>query len=157
MAKDSTKQTKGYVLHELFREVFALQAALSGVMDGVHEKTGLSTSQRKIMNMLDRMEAVTVPEMAARLGVSRQFIQTVCNDLLSRGFLSFADNPRHKRSKLAALTDDGRAVFRSSQQKENMIIEQALPDIDLSRAKDAHALLQRIRKEVQNISAGHHA
>ena len=69
------------------------------------------------------------------MGVSRQFVQTVCNDMLSRGFIEFTDNPRHKRSKLAALTESGRIAFRQARQKENEIIEQALPGIDSGTAR----------------------
>ena len=85
------------------------------------------------------------------LGVSRQFVQTVCNDMLSRGFIEFTDNPRHKRSKLAALTESGRIAFRQARQKENEIIEQALPGIDSDKVIEACKLLECVRKAVQKI------
>jgi DNA-binding MarR family transcriptional regulator len=43
--------------------------------------------------------------------------------LVFRGFIEFTDNPRPKRSKLAALTESGRIAFRQARQKENEIIE----------------------------------
>lgn len=89
--------------------------------------------------------------MAAFLGVSRQFVQTVCNDLLSHGFLEFKDNPRHKRSKLAALTEPGHIAFRQARQKENEIIEHSLPGINPDKAIEACKLLECVRKAVQKI------
>jgi DNA-binding MarR family transcriptional regulator len=151
MEEKNIKHTVGKQLHDLFREVFQLHTALSSIMDKVHEQAGLSTSQHKIMGALDHIGPGTVPDMAAVLGVSRQFVQTVCNDLLSRGFIEFADNPRHKRSKLAVLTESGRIAFRQARQKENEIIEQAMPGIDPDRATDARELLEWIRKAVQKI------
>jgi len=154
MSEKNIKNTAGEALHDLFREVFELQAALSSIMDRVHEKAGLSTSQHKIMRALSHNGPSTVPDTAAVLGVSRQFVQTVCNDLLSRGFIEFADNPRHKRSKLAALTESGLIAFRQARQKENEIIEKALPGIDSDKATEARTLLECVRKAVQNIPNG---
>jgi len=151
MEEKNIEPTAGKQLHDLFREVFKLHAALSGIMDKVHEQAGLSISQHKILRALSDIGPATVPDMAALLGVSRQFVQTVCNDLLSRGFIEFTDNPRHKRSKLAASTESGRIAFRQARQKENEIIEQAMPGIDPDKATDARELLERIRKAVQKI------
>ncbi len=103
------------------------------------------------MRALSHIGPATVPDMAAVLGVSRQFVQTVCNDMLSRGFIEFTDNPRHKRSKLAALTESGRIAFRQARQKENEIIEKALPQIDPDKATEACKLLEFVRKAVQKI------
>ena len=142
----------GQALHDLFREVFELHSALSKIMDRIHTKAGFNTSQKKIMQTLDNIGPTTVPDIAASLGVSRQFVQTVCNDLLALGLLNFKDNPRHKRSKIASLTNQGVIAFRKACQNENMIIEEALPDIETDRIKDAHALLHHIKKRMQCIS-----
>jgi DNA-binding MarR family transcriptional regulator len=69
--------------------------------------------------------------------------------LHGRGFLEFRDNPRHKRSKLVALTESGRSAFQQARQKENEIIEKALPAIHPGKAKEAGRLLESIRKAVQ--------
>ena len=152
MIKKNMKPAKGQVLHDLFREIFELQSALARVMDTVHEKTGLSTSQHKIIRTLNHLGPATVPDMAALLGVSRQFVQTVCNNMYSIGLIEFKDNPRHKRSKLVLLTEPGRIAFRKARQKENMIIEHALPNIEQRQAKEAYDLLKRIREIVDRLS-----
>ena len=139
-------------LHDLFREVFKLQATLSAIMDKVHDQAGLSTSQHKIIRALNHIGKATVPDIAAELGVTRQFVQTVCNDLLTCGFIKFADNPRHKRSKLAELTEPGRIALQQARQKENKIIEEVLPAIHPAKAKEAGNLLELIRKAVQKKS-----
>ncbi|WP_051012442.1 MarR family winged helix-turn-helix transcriptional regulator [Desulfobacula toluolica] len=138
----------GKIIHNLFLEVFALHDVLFGIMDKVHEQAGLATSQHKVILVLTHTGPVTVPDIADRLGVSRQFVQTVCNQLSSRGFLQFIDNPRHKRSKLAVLTDPGRTAFQAAQQKENEIIERALPDLDPEKTAQACRLLKTIRQSL---------
>ena len=151
MAEKSDNRQAGQALHDLFREVFALHAALTRIMDAVHEKSGLSAPQHKVMSALSQMGPATVPEAAARMGVSRQFVQTVCNDLQSRGFLEFEDNPRHKRSRLATLTETGCNAYRQSRENENNLIEQTLPGINPDKVTDARNLLALVREAVEKL------
>jgi len=145
MAAPTASKATGQALHDLFREVFALQAALAAIMDQAHLQAGLSTPKHKVMRALTRIGPATVPDVAASLGVSRQFVQTVCNQLLADGLIAFAPNPRHKRSQLVDLTERGQTAFQRARRKENRIIEQVLPGFDAQRAADARALLETIR------------
>jgi DNA-binding MarR family transcriptional regulator len=139
----------GEQLHDLFHEVFALHDALSEVMDEVHEQAGLRTAQCRIADELERLGPASVPEVAASLGVSRQFVQTVCNGLRSMGLVEFKDSPRHKRSKLVSLTSKGRHTLERAGRAEAAIIEKALPDVDAAKLADAAALLRGISGRVR--------
>ena len=150
MTSKQSQTDPGKQFHDLFREVFKLHAALSAVMDGVHEQAGLSTAQHSIIRTLQEMGPVTVPEMAGQLGVSRQFVQTVCNRLFAMELLRFEDNPRHKRSRLVVLTDKGRTGFQQARQNENHTIAKALKGVDAAKATEAHDLLKQIRRSVQD-------
>lgn len=141
-------RASGDDLHELFHEVFLLHAALSAVMDEVHEQAGLRTSQCKVADVLERAGPASVPEVAARLGVSRQFVQTVCNEFEESGLIEFKDSPRHKRSKLVALTEKGRRTLARAWRSEAAIIEKALPEIDAKTTSEATTLLATIRKKL---------
>jgi DNA-binding MarR family transcriptional regulator len=58
-------------------------------------------------------EALTVPQAARRLGVTRQGIQRVANDLAVAGLAEFQSNPDHRTSPLLALTGNGRDVLEA--------------------------------------------
>lgn len=150
MENKTRENGPGKKLHDLFREVFKLQSTLSMVMDGVHEQAGLSTAQHRIMQTLRGMGSATVPDMASRLDVSRQFVQTVCNRLASMKLIEFTNNPRHKRSKLASLTDKGYAAYRTARRREDEIIGKALTGIDTATAIQAAKLLKDIRSAVMD-------
>ena len=156
MVEDIAGNRAGEALHDLFREVFRLQASLARVMDKVHEQAGLSTPQRRVIQLLNRLSSATVPDMAFELGVSRQSIQVICNDLLSRNLIEFKDNPRHKRSKLAVLTEPGRRTFQQAQQNEYQVIEQVFPKIELEKVTETYAMLAWIRKTMENMPDGGH-
>ena len=149
MAPRQGKTDAGKKFHDLFREIFKLQAELSNIMDRVHEEAGLSTAQHKIIRVLQVTGPATVPDTAAHLNVSRQFVQTICNNLHSNGFIEFVDNPRHKRSRLVVLTDKGHAAFQKARHNENQTIAKALKGVDAAKAAEAHDLLKQIRRTVQ--------
>ena len=130
----------GQQLHDFFLEVFRLHAQLSQVMDKVHEQAGLRTPQRRLAETLDVGGEMTVPDAAAQLGVSRQFVQTQCNALAASGLLAFSDNPRHKRSKLISLTRQGCEVLNKAKRIEAEIIEQNMPPVDGKAVLEATSL-----------------
>lgn len=145
------KYADGEDLHALFREVFALQAALADEMDAIHERAGLGTPQAKVMDALMRHGTATVPEVAADHGVSRQFVQTVCNGLEAQGLIAFSDNPRHRRSKLVVLTAAGRKVLVRFRRAEAEAIESALRRFDAVEVAAAAALLRSIRSRMERV------
>lgn len=134
----------GHALHDLFREVFALHRKLAERMDIVHEAAGLGTPQVKVLDVLDRRGAATVPDVAADQGVSRQFVLTVCHELETLGLIVFSDNPRHRRSRLAALTVEGRNAVARFREAEAKVLETALPGLDADAVAAASLLLREI-------------
>jgi DNA-binding MarR family transcriptional regulator len=149
MPQSTIEYASGARLHGLFKEVFALYGVMSEVVDEIHEKAGLRTSWIRVANTLSDLEVATVPDVAMVLNVSRQFVQTVFNDLLEQRMLFFKENPRHKRSKLASLTEYGHTVLTEAREKESAIVKQALPNIDDKSVAEAQCLLRFIREQVQ--------
>lgn len=54
---------------------------------------------------------LTVPQIARRLGMTRQNIQRVASELVERDLATFVPNPDHKTSQLLQLTATGRSTL----------------------------------------------
>lgn len=54
---------------------------------------------------------LTVPQIARRLGVSRQNVQRIADLLVEEGSALFADNPDHRSSPFLVLSDSGAAAL----------------------------------------------
>ncbi|MBL0887976.1 MarR family transcriptional regulator [Myceligenerans sp. I2] len=52
-----------------------------------------------------------VSEIARRIGLTRQSVQRVANDVAGRGWAEWSDNPRHRRAKLLVPTERGREAI----------------------------------------------
>ncbi|WP_156952708.1 MarR family winged helix-turn-helix transcriptional regulator [Maridesulfovibrio frigidus] len=125
-----------------------MEAILSEIIDEVHEKAGMRTSQIRLANTLLELGQTTVPDIAYTMKASRQFVQTVVNELKKKDIIKFLDNPRHKRSKLVKLTDNGQNILNQVRKNEEAIILRILPDIDATRVKSAYELLASIRRKI---------
>ena len=55
----------------------------------------------------------TVPQIARALGLHRQGVQRIADDLVLDGLASYTDNPRHSRSKRLVVTVHGQASLRA--------------------------------------------
>jgi DNA-binding MarR family transcriptional regulator len=54
-----------------------------------------------------------VPTLARRLGLTRQSVQRLANELVAEGLARFAANPATARSPLFVLTEDGERVLEA--------------------------------------------
>src|SRR3546814_15082052 len=53
----------------------------------------------------------TVARLARNMGLTRQSLQRVVNEMVDDGMLCLLDNPHHVRSRLVTMTAKGRKTF----------------------------------------------
>ena len=105
--------------------------------------------QRGLFMDLSRNGMQTVAAMARARGVSRQHIQTMVNKFHSQGFLEFAENPAHERSKLVGLTSKGRAFVAAMVRREAAALRALKPDISSGEILKATNALRVFRKSLR--------
>ncbi|MFI1585324.1 MarR family winged helix-turn-helix transcriptional regulator [Embleya sp. NPDC020630] len=120
---------------------------------GVHA-TGLDErlpGERNVDHHLFRGDGATVPDIARRLGLQRQGIQRIADELAAAGLGRYADNPRHRVSKLFCPTDDGRAVLAEMHRTHaawlDLLITRS-PEIDRERLHGELELLVQTLKSL---------
>jgi len=105
-----------------------MQAAESCVEDGL-AGTNLTVRMRAVLEILHKYGEQTVPELAARLEIQRQYVQIMCNETLASGFIEQRANPRHKRSPILALTDQGSTLIEDILTIEMQIMQEMSEDL----------------------------
>ncbi|MEP1612779.1 MAG: MarR family winged helix-turn-helix transcriptional regulator [Roseobacter sp.] len=65
----------------------------------------------------------TVPEIAHKLKVKRQYVPLMVNETLAENLAFKNENPRHKRSTLIALTNTGRGMIEDVVRREKILVE----------------------------------
>ncbi|MFI0397093.1 MarR family winged helix-turn-helix transcriptional regulator [Paracoccus sp. p1-h21] len=110
-------------LHRLIWMSRPLMQAAEARVDAGLAGTGLTVRMRAVLEILHQYGDQTVPEIAARLDIKRQYVQIMCNETLASGFVGQRANPRHKRSPILALTDHGRTLIEDIISREMTLMD----------------------------------
>lgn len=93
-------------------EVFRLNGALIAFGDALVAPLGLTSARWQVLGAVAQGEgALPVAQLARNMGLARQSVQRVVDELAAAGILAFAENPNHKRAKLVRLTGRGETLF----------------------------------------------
>jgi DNA-binding MarR family transcriptional regulator len=100
---------------ELILRVFRANSALLAAGDQLVEGLGLTSARWQLLGgIADNGEPLSVAQLAREIGVTRQSVQRIANELETEGVIAFRPNPRHKRAQLVELTSHGRTLFERS-------------------------------------------
>ncbi|WP_246066579.1 MarR family winged helix-turn-helix transcriptional regulator [Aliiroseovarius halocynthiae] len=86
--------------------------------------TGLTVRMRAVLEALTEHGPQTVPDIAFKLEIQRQYVQLMVNDTIKVGLAEKQKNPRHARSPLIALTKSGLDQITRILEKEGAILSE---------------------------------
>jgi len=93
------------------KTIFRINGQLVEVAEHFARPAGLTAAWWRVLGgVID--EPLPVSEISRRFGVTRQSVQPVADLLVERGLAEYRPNPAHRRAKLVAITDEGRAAVR---------------------------------------------
>ncbi|MGH7909372.1 MAG: MarR family winged helix-turn-helix transcriptional regulator [Thermodesulfobacteriota bacterium] len=133
-------------LASLIGEVVALFHRLRMVSEQIHRQGEMTSGKRGVLGSLDRFGPQTVPEMARARPVSRQYIQTLVNQVSEEGLVEFIENPAHKRSHLVRLTTNGKELLDLMIHRETDLLSRLKLDIPEKALRDGAGVLKALRE-----------
>ena len=93
------------------KTVFRLNGQFVSVGEELAHPAGMTASWWLVLGTV-LSEPRTVADIARDVGVTRQSVQRTADLLVSRGLAEYRSNPAHRRAKLLAPTEPGRAAIR---------------------------------------------
>ncbi len=135
-----------FALGELINVTRSLADSLKDTARLLHQENSLSVSERSILLDLRKHGRQTVPDLARRRGVSRQYIQTTVNPLLEQGLLEARENPAHRRSSFVVLTEAGTQLIRQVMKKEGAFMNGLARNLEAEEIRQATETLARVEK-----------
>ena len=107
--------TTGEAVTALILDVFRLNGRLQLAGDRLVAELGLTSARWQILGALAYAKTPqTVAWHARAMGVHRQGVQRIVNELENEGVIEFKPNPHHKRAQLVVLTSKGQTLFESA-------------------------------------------
>jgi DNA-binding MarR family transcriptional regulator len=93
----------------------------------------------------------TVPQIARRLGVTRQNVQRLANELVDEGLAVYTDNPDHKASPLLELTPHGQNVLTTINAAAARGNQELLERLSQRRVDQLHNLLDQLIDAINEV------
>ena len=114
-----TRTPAGEQATEVILAAFRANGLLIAAGDLLAAEHGLTSARWQVLGAVALAQRpVTVPQIARRMGLTRQSVHTTVNRLLADGMVQLAPNADHRRSPLVALTERGRATYQAVDRKQ---------------------------------------
>lgn len=91
--------------------VFRLNGQFLGVAEELASPAGLTAAWWQVLGAV-LGEPLPVAGIARAMGITRQSVQRIADLLVERDLAEYRPNPAHRRAKLLAPTEQGRAAIR---------------------------------------------
>ncbi len=105
----------GEAVTALILDVFRLNGRLLVAGDRLVAKLGLTSARWQVLGAIAYAERPeSVAWYARTMGLHRQGVQRIVNELETEGIVEFQLNPHHKRAQLVLLTSKGQKLFEAA-------------------------------------------
>ena len=94
----------------IIADIYELAGRFREYGEAIAQTVGQTQARWQVMSAASA-EPQTVPQIARRLGVSRQNVQRIADALVGEGAATFAPNPDHRGSPYLLLSPRGRAAL----------------------------------------------
>lgn len=135
---------------ELLLEVFRLNGALIAAGNALCEGTGLTSSRWQVLGAIAAAErAVTAAQIARQMGLTRQTVQRLVDELESAGLVTRAADPEHGRARLVEFTAAGRRVYSTMQQRQAPWANEMAAGLSRKELGATAEVLRELRKRLE--------
>lgn len=134
---------------DLVLEIFRLNGELIAMGDDLVSDLGLTSARWQVLGAIALAETpLPIAQIARNMGLTRQAVQRLANELEKEGFLRFAPNPDHQRAKLVLLTVKGQAAYGAAMKRWNPKARALSNGSTVKDIETALATLRRLRQRI---------
>ena len=137
-------------LTALILEVFRLNGALIVAGDRLVADLDLTSARGQVLGAI---ALSPTPEPVARLaramGLHRQGVQRIVNELEAEGIVLLAENPHHRRARLVQLTRKGEALYREASRRQTPWAKRLAKGFDVKAIVSTQTLLKSLRERLE--------
>lgn len=133
---------------DLVLSILRLNGLLIAEGDAMTEKLGLTHARWKVIGAIAlSTNGLTVPGIAKVLGQSRQAVQRITDVMIEDGILEYQNNPKHKRSVLVTLSEQGKEIYSTLREIQDPWANNVTEEIPVEELETALRLVRRLIKK----------
>ena len=119
MSARGARTAEGDAATAVFLELFRVNGLLLTAGNRLAAREGLTAARWQVLGAVALVgRPLTVPQIARRMGLTRQAVQASVNRLLAEALVEARDNRDHHRSPLIGLTNLGRQKYAAVDRRQ---------------------------------------
>jgi DNA-binding MarR family transcriptional regulator len=151
MSRDAHPRTfEGDAATRLILSTFRANGLLLAVGDRVAGEEGLTSARWQVLGAIALVDRpLTVPQIARRMGLTRQSVHTTVKHLVRDGLLAFAPNADHRRSQLVRVTERGHDAYCALDGRQAEWVNRLAAGIDRDELDTAARVLDELCRRLE--------
>lgn len=130
---------------------FRLNGQFLAIAEELAVPAGLTAAWWQVLGAI-LQEPLPVAGIARAMGITRQSVQRIADIVADRGLAEYQPNPAHRRAKLVALTEDGRAAVERITPAHAVIADRLVAKLGQERFAEAVAMLTELSAALDAIA-----
>ncbi|MDF3145157.1 MULTISPECIES: MarR family transcriptional regulator [unclassified Streptomyces] len=131
--------------------VFRLNGQFLAVAEELARPSGLTAAWWQVLGAV-LGEPLPVSGIARAMGITRQSVQRIADLLVDKGLAEYRPNPAHRRAKLLAPTEEGRAAISRINPGHAAFADRLAQALGEAELADAVRVLERLSKVLDQIA-----
>jgi DNA-binding MarR family transcriptional regulator len=153
--KGRERTPSGEAVTELILSTFRANGLLLGAGDLLSADEGLTSARWQVLGAVAlEKRSLTVPQIARRMGLTRQSVHATVQRLVREGLLELGSNRDHRRSALVGLTERGLASYRAVDARQVAWVNRLARGIKRSDAETAVRVLDHLSHRLEEDREG---
>ena len=142
-------------MNQLIHETFQLNGALLERGNEIAEPFGLTSARWQVLSAIElEGRALTVSQVARRMGLARQSVQRVINDLTDLEMVTSGENVDHKRAPLISLTTQGADALQRVESAQMRVVNQIAEAFTARQLTTTLRVLEEMKRRVTDVPIG---
>jgi DNA-binding MarR family transcriptional regulator len=141
----------GGAVTTLILEIFRLNGRLLAAGDALVGGLDLSSARWQVLGAIAVAPIpLSVAQIGRSMGLTRQAVQRLANEMEHDGLVRFAVNPHHRRAKLVVLTPRGEAAYGAAMKRQSPWAEALAQGLTAQQIASATTILKRLRQRLED-------
>jgi DNA-binding MarR family transcriptional regulator len=147
----TSRTAAGNAATEVVLRTFRANGLFLAAGDLLAAEEGLTSARWQVLGAVALAgRPLTVPQIARRMGLTRQSVQASVDRLRGEELVEAADNPDHRRSPLFRLTELGSKRYAAMQRRQAKWINELAAGLEVSELSTAARVLRELSDRLDN-------
>lgn len=145
-----TRTSVGEKATEVILSTFRANGLLLAAGDRLAAEHGLTSARWQVLGAIALAQRpLTVPQIARRMGLTRQAVHTTVSRLVADGLAELVPNEDHRRSQLVSVTELGGATYQAIDEAQAAWVNQLAAGLRRSDLETTARVLGELSKRLE--------